>query len=172
MKKLLFIFAALFAVIACKPDPEPQPEVSTINEAIVQDYNYFRSINDSALFYEVEMEFTTTIDSIDSLSLISMTTVGQLGPEVYFVLRNSSLTDTVVETVQDIWLEDFDFDANVKVSVEEAIQIVKENCEVIPSTRFIILRKPVGPTPIENPLYIFGKMLATVDANTGELTEY
>lgn len=181
MKKLLFFaLGMMLTLFACNPGHDGKggedttAVVKTFNKVVLQDYEFVKAIDSTALFYEVQVEFDKTIDDSVAANIVSMETVAQLGNYCYMINRENPDGDSVVTVVEDLWLEDFDFNpAEMQITLPQAIDMVKAECVKdsleVPATRFITLRRPVSKEFYEHPFYIFGRMLATVDAVTGEV---
>lgn len=71
------------------------------------------------------------------------------------------------------WLEDLPLnDAVVNLTFSQAYEKLMQSNTVKPASKYCVLRKPVGPSPDQHPLYIFGNPhngVVAVDAVTGKV---
>ena len=93
------------------------------------------------------------------------------GSDVHVVMFTHVGDSTQVDVVDSFWVEDFPMNEDaIKLTFKDAYDRVMAANAPKPHSRQVVLRKEVGPNPI-NPQYIFGNQTAQlyVDAVTGDV---
>lgn len=191
MKKVkVFLMAMLASVsislVSCNSCSNGNNEVETINslnfDSIVRsDYEEMcGNVNDcnvqsseATVFYEAQVWFDTTLNTDEFMSrIVKIVTVFQYKDtctRIFHTLVNGEVKDSI-EKINDFWLEDCTTVPYNKVSLDSAIHIGR-NAGIMPSTDFVVMRRPLFPPfPTEN-YYIFGNISNSIciDAEDGHI---
>ena len=200
MKKILFIglLLAIAGIVAtgcgsCQSGNNKQEVVSNSDyDGVVKDFTagvehiiavHRQTMNGIAngkyfSWYETKVLFNDilTMENIDDLHVVDVTDVFQtFSPDLCQTITSNVVKGTLIPApVPDIWIEDFDMGVSeIILTVDDVLQRLKEWNGVLPESRGIVLRKPVGPQPC-NPQYVIGNTsdVIFVDAVTGDITDW
>ena len=177
MKKILAIAAMAAALLftGCK-------KTSNFNKYLVPDYEYVQAQYEGqqVVFYEAQIILNGSPAELGRKAKpVSVKEVFQVVDSalVVFVNRDYANGTFEVEEHQGYWCEDVVVDPYTVGDYNyalEALLNVKGVIE-IPDAVFVTLRNPLGPTPYENPFYIFGSnhtSFIAVDAVTFEVQSF
>ncbi len=157
------------------------PDLSKGAEHIIalQRQQMYNAVEDGEyVWYETKFTYNDSlkIETLDDIKLVEITSTFQtFAPNLSW-----TITDNVVKghlfphPTPGLWIEDFDLSkAELKLSVSDVIQRLKEWNGIMPPATFIILRKPVGPQ-LCNAQYVIGNpyQVIFIDAITGDVTDW
>lgn len=119
-----------------------------------------------------------TAETLDDLHIIDVTDVfcywNDKGPWVQYISSNITKGTIIPAPIHDVWIEDSDMsNVEIKLWPEDVLQRLKEWNGIIPPSKGMILRLPVGPRRC-NAQWVLGSMGQPlfVDAITGEITDW
>jgi hypothetical protein len=184
MKKLIFFMMAVFAicVTSCHKGEKSDPVGAGSASQLILDSlaTHVDSINSDYLYFETSFELTNTVDSLDSFSVSTIQSIYQVvdtttsTPTVFvanYSFDSAAVSWKVLEGA--FWTEDVDLRSkDVKLSPEDAFEVLLKSNVVKPHSRFMVLRCPLGPVACEAQ-YIFGNTdsgIVYVNAKTGKVT--
>jgi len=114
--------------------------------------------------------------NLDDIAVVDVTDVFQYwdnsGPKVQFISSNVLNGTIIPPAIPDVWIEDASLnEAQIKLSAEDVLQLLKEWNGVIPVAECMSLRLPVGPVAC-NAQWVIGDVydVIFVDAVTGEIS--
>ena len=195
MNKLFSFLMALviaFTVISCQctnnngtqnlgePATEQIDSFYVEHTVALDRQSMFAEVGDNYRWYETQIRLVDFLDeendgSIDMLvnifQAVNQVSETSFDTVVYKFQHNAD--GTVVGSVNGFWIEDFPMnDEAIKVSFREAYDKVMSVNYPKPHTRYVTLRKQVGPVDA-NPQWIFGNLKSQlyVDAVTGDVTD-
>ncbi len=129
-------------------------------------------------WYETNVLFNDSIkaETIDDLHVVDVTNIFQMfGPELCQSITSNVTKGTLIPAaIPGLWIEDFDLsNAEIKLTVTDALLQLKQWNGIIPPANSITLRKPVGPKPC-NAQYVIGNAFEVIfiDAVTGNVTNW
>ena len=176
MKK--FLILALLAFVACiivsckhkkkelvKKELNVESLISSDKELVAQTYGEYK-------WYETSIGLKDFLDN-DGGEVASVSNIFQvmIDNDVHVVICTHTETEDKADVIHTFWVEDFPME-DIKVTYQEALEIINKVNYPKPHSKHCVLRKQVGPKPC-NPQYIFGNQQAQlyVDAVTGEVTD-
>ena len=128
-------------------------------------------------WYESKVLFNDSLktETLDDIKAVDVTDIFQtFNPDLCQYISSNIEKGTIIPApVPDLWMEDFDLSyAEIKLTVTDVLQKLKEWNGVIPPAIGMTLRKPVGPKPC-NAQWVMGNIMQVifVDAVTGEVKE-
>lgn len=136
------------------------------------------TILDGGVYYWYETKFTfagtlTTDGETPAIKEVT-STFQTFSPDLCYTITTDAKRGTLIPApVPGLWIEDFDLSkCDIKLTVSEAIDKLKEWNGVLPPSTFIILRRPVGPVAC-NAQYVVGNPFTAVwvDAVTGKVAD-
>jgi hypothetical protein len=116
-------------------------------------------------------------ENIDNLHITDVTSVFYYwseGPWVQYISSNVKKGTLIPAKIHDVWIEDNDMsNVEIKLSAEDVLKRLKEWNGIIPPSRSMILRLPIGPRRC-NAQWVIGSIgdVIFVDAITGEITNW
>lgn len=130
------------------------------------------------VWYETKFSYSDSlkIETLDDVRLVEITSTFQtFSPNLsYTVTDNVAKGHLFPHPTPGLWIEDFDLNnVQVKLTVNDVIERLKQWNGILPPGTFIILRKPVGPQPC-NAQYVIGNpfQVIFIDAVTGDVTDW
>ena len=187
MKKKLvfFLLAAILSLIAasCKHSTQPVNLTSDLTpERVVSlDKEYmFTNYKADYTWFESCILLNDYLDKDCDGSIAGITNIFQaisekdkgFNTEVVMITHTSN-GNSEITSAHSFWVEDFPLNnTEITITYKQAFEkVMATNC-IKPHSRYVVLRKEVGPYPA-NPQYIFGnsKMQIYVDATTGVVSE-
>lgn len=184
MKKLIFLMMAIIAicVTSCHKDKNVTPvePCSDVDSVLYSFANKMDSIDKNYRWFETEYELTTTVDSLDSATVSSIQSIYQvvdtltMTPTVYVGIYNTTSKIATWQVHEGaFWTEDVDLRSKtISLTLTDAFKHLKESNCVVPTSKFVVLRCPLGPVNCDAQ-YIFGNEktgLVFVNAKTGKIT--
>lgn len=191
MKKIFILLMAIsvvFAMVSCKcTSNEQKTEEPVLAELVLEnvvsaDREYmFLHYDGKYNFYESCVEFEDFLDS-DSLATVhgisNVFQVPVVDDGTSFdskVVAIAHVADKSGEDVKEhaLWVGDKPInDEEIKITLAQALEKLYASNYPKPHSRYVVLRKELGPNPDANAQYIFGNSQAQlyVDAVTGEVT--
>ena len=201
MKKCIFI-SLLLAIVSimvtgcssCQSENKKQGIVKADYDGVLADFSAgvnhivalhrqtMNSLTDGQQYEWRNMQvlFNDTIktETIDDLKVIDVTDVffywsGE-GPHVQYISTNVAKGTIIAPPIIDVWIEDDDLDnCEIKLWPEDVLKRLKEWNGVIPPSRGMVLRLPVGPRNC-NAQWVIGSIgdPVFIDAVTGEVTNW
>lgn len=120
-----------------------------------------------------------TQESIDNLHVVEVTDVffywdKVVGPQVQYIATNVKKGTMIPPTIQDVWIEDANLsDKEIKLTVKDVLNRLKEWNGVLPPARGMSLRYPVGPCEC-NAQWVIGNEFDVIfiDAVTGDISNW
>lgn len=192
MKKLFFVFAAMAMLVSlpgcnsCSRQKNEDPEVKGIvveNTISTDREDVFLNYGKVYEWFETSVTLKSFLDEENDGSVEQVLNVFQVIKKDesekavdtdVVIFTHSEALDTVDVVKHTLWFEDFRLnEEEINLTFAEAFERFNEaNCPK-PHSKYVVLRKPVGPA-VTNALYIFGNTVdhVFVDAKTGDvLTE-
>lgn len=121
---------------------------------------------------------TIKAENIDELKIVDVTDVffywNDEGPHVQYISTNVEKGTIIPPPIIDVWIEDDELDnCEIKLWPEDVLKRLKEWNGVIPESRCMVLRMPVGPRNC-NAQWVIGGIgdPIFIDAVTGEITNW
>lgn len=121
---------------------------------------------------------TIKAENIDELKIVDVTDVffywNDEGPHVQYISSNVAKGTIIPPPIIDVWIEDDELDnCEIKLWPEDVLKRLKEWNGVIPESRCMVLRMPVGPRNC-NAQWVMGEIgdPIFIDAVTGEITNW
>ena len=184
MKKVIYFLAALAVaagISSCKctkdealvPEKTVAVDAAKMAELVAEDSAEY-------IWFETEVVYDNFLDEDKPLAVASVKSTFQenvtdsLGVNTFVYVFNHELgvEDVDPEPIHDFVIENKPLvDEEVVLTFADAVERVFETNTPTPHTRYVVLRKELGPKPGVNPQYIFGQALLYVDAVTGEVTD-
>ena len=184
MKKVIYFLAALAVaagISSCKctkdeglvPEKTIAVDAAKMAEIVAEDSAEY-------VWFETEVVYDNFLDEDKPLAVASVKSTFQenvtdsLGVNTFVYVFNHELgvEDVDPEPIHDFVIENKPLvDEEVVLTFADAVERVFETNTPTPHTRYVVLRKELGPKPGVNPQYIFGQALLYVDAVTGEVTD-
>lgn len=183
MKKILLLILTSFVLFSCEKEKKVvSQEVNFLVEDVISTDRQDMFINHAKDYrwFETCMRLNNFLDEENDGSLAEVVNVFQaitnsgegFDTKVY-KFQHFSNGVNATDSISGFWVEDFPLDNEpIKITYREAYdKLMATNC-VKPHSRYVTLRKQVGPKSC-NAQYIFGnlKMQVYVDAVTGEVSE-
>lgn len=120
-----------------------------------------------------------TLENIDNLRVVEVTDVffywdEVVGPQVQFIATNVKKGTLIPPTIQDVWIEDANLsDKEIKLTVKDVLNRLKEWNGIIPPGISMSLRYPVGPCEC-NAQWVIGNEFDVIfiDAVTGDISNW
>lgn len=172
MKKIIFLFASLIAVLAfssCTKKRSVAVTVDNFLEVAKEDFATESQKSDAAVFYESQITFTDNITAEGTVRIERvMNVIQDTSMCIQFYHQKNS---TFVTRTQTWWLEDMPVDLDHIISLDSAIKRLQMADIIKPQSRLCVLRRILGPKPTD-PEYIFGSMgtgFVSVNAVTGDV---
>ena len=194
MMALSMLFAACNS--CSKPTPEPEPVFAGYNfdNTVIGDYDYIASQEEMFMFRTAEVRFDSTLTKECENQINYVVTWFQCGHYVNMIFHtpDTNRMKEIMEFIDmistdksykidtnetdfrvhlrfnDAILECGEINARNPITFDSCMKIVEPYKDQL-RTRVITLRKFIDPRLPENPLYIFGNGILTVDAVTGEV---
>lgn len=194
MKKIVSFIMALvvaFAMISCQCTNGNQPVVGTpdvevvdsmfVEHTVVLDRQsmFAKGVDNDYRWYETDIRLVNFLDEeyagIDEVVNVFQTVESRDEHSFDTVVYKFQHTaeGTVEGSTHGFWVEDYPLNnEQIKVTFVQALEKVNEVNLPKPHSRYVVLRKEVGPVDA-NPQWIFGNSRAQlyVDAVTGEVSE-
>lgn len=122
---------------------------------------------------------TITLESIDNLHVVEVTDVffywdAVKGPQTQIIASNVAKGTTILPVIHDTWIEDANLsDKEIKLTVKDVLNRLKEWNGVLPPALGMSLRYPVGPCEC-NAQWVIGNEydVIFIDAVTGEISNW
>lgn len=120
-----------------------------------------------------------TLENIDNLHVVEVTDVffywdNVVGPQVQYIATNVKKGTLIPPTIQDVWIEDANLsDKEIKLTVKDVLNRLKEWNGIIPPGVSMSLRYPVGPCEC-NAQWVIGDEFDVIfiDAVTGDISNW
>jgi hypothetical protein len=120
-----------------------------------------------------------TLENIDNLHVVEVTDVffywdEVVGPQVQYIATNVKKGTLIPPTIQDVWIEDANLsDKEIKLTVKDVLNRLKEWNGIIPPGVSMSLRYPVGPCEC-NAQWVIGNEFDVIfiDAVTGDISNW
>lgn len=173
MKKVL-LFAAMAAMLlftGCKKSSE-------FNKALEADYAMVMDEYPEAVLYEVETAFNDVFATRDrkNLHVVTAKEVFQVADTLVLFIDRNFDEGTVEKTLQEgFWCEDVAFKLDGIKDVNDALNALYNANILIPISKLMTLRNPLGPEIHLSPYYIFGdgnSNYVAVDSRTLKVEEF
>lgn len=198
MKKVLILSmllaVSLVGLYSCDPKSKKQEvNVQADYDGVVQDFTagvpHIVSLHRQTMYklaegkefqwrnLQVTFNDTIKMETIDDLHITDVTDVFFYwtdGPWIQYITSNVKKGMLVPMRIQDVWIEDCNMnDVEIKLWPEDVLKRLKEWNGVIPATKSMVLRLPVGPRNC-NAQWVMGSFgdPIFVDAVTGEITDW
>ena len=202
MKKFIYLLALMFSMVltgcsSCQSDNAKQDNEVAVASAdydgVVADFtagtNNIIALHKQTMFnlvkgkeYEwrnLQIMFNDVIkaENIDDLHITDITSVfcyWDNGPLVQFITSNVKKGMLIPTKIPDVWIEDSDMsNAEIKLSAEDVLEKLKTWNGIIPPSKNMILRLPVGPRNC-NAQWVIGNIekVIFIDAVTGDITDW
>lgn len=183
---LMASLALVFGVASCQCGSEQKPvepavEVDTLtveNTVSMDKEQMFLKYSEDYRYFETTAILDNYLDADTTHAFVSAESVFQAlyekeqSTDTKVVIFTHELDGTSVQEYEhSFWFDDNPLnDEEIKLTFADAVERALEaNCPK-PHTRYVVLRKQVGPVAA-NPQYIFGKAKLYVDAVTGNVSE-
>lgn len=181
MKEFLILVLLIFAAcvfFACKQKKKEMAKKELdVEQCVLSDKEYMiENFGIDYKWYETSINLKDYLDE-DGGAVESVVSVFQVAKEegksldTQVVVISHTEEEDKVDVMHTFWVEDFPLEA-IKITYQEALEIVNRVNLPKPHSKRCVLRKQVGPKPC-NPQYIFGNQMAQiyVDAVTGDVTD-
>ena len=122
----------------------------------------------------LDADTTVTVYSVSNIfQTVENTDEASLDTKAISIAHGSENNGNEVKELRFWVLDDPLNEEDVKVTLTQAIEMVRAANYPKPHSRHVVLRKEVGPNPNANAQYVFGNSQAQlyVDAVTGEVTD-
>lgn len=165
MLSLVITAGTLVSCNSCSRGEGDTPAVELCVQDIMEsDYDYIASQYNDFHFYEVDIHFNQTIDSMTAY-VDAVRTIFQIDDTCIMFDHSADTTDTLY--YKDNWLECMDLNPRVPVTFDSCMTLVAGNrCDL--HTQYVTFRRPVCREYVENGWWIFGAGLYAIDSYTGE----
>jgi hypothetical protein len=177
------------------PSIQPVSKAQTDYDGVVQDFTagveHVQALHRQTMFSLIDgQEYqwrnskvlfndTITLENIDNLHVVEVTDVffywdSAVGPQVQFIATNVKKGTLIPPTIQDVWIEDANLsDKQIKLTVKDVLNRLKEWNGIIPPGVSMSLRYPVGPCEC-NAQWVIGDEFDVIfiDAVTGDISNW
>lgn len=170
MKKFLFMLAFSMMLVlgftSCKKGFVPENTITKDKAAMCE------VCGDNYTWFETTVRFVDYLDEETDGTPETVISVFGTNGEVYAYTHTKD--EVSVKSTEGIWVGDFNLNKEeIKLTFKDAFERVMAANYPKPHSRYVVLRREVGPVPDVNAQYVFGNKQAQlyVDAVTGEVSD-
>lgn len=191
MKKFIVaivtVFIMIFAFSSCKCQQDVVPTPETVDPLVVENLIsadkewMFLNYGENYRYYETTAVYDNFFDADTTHNIVSVsnvffavTEITETGGDADVIYGNHSLTANEMDVRKhSFWVGDYPLNNDkIILTVNEAYAKMMEANVVKPHSKYVVLRRELGPLDDVNPQYIFGNAQCQVyvDATTGAVS--